>query len=51
MRFIVDEQLPAALARWISARRHETEHVFDLRLGGADDLEIWLHEIETEVLS
>jgi predicted nuclease of predicted toxin-antitoxin system len=41
MRFLVDEQLPSALARWITARGHEAEHVFDVGLGGAGDVEIW----------
>ena len=41
MRFLVDEQLPSALARWIAARGHEAEHVFDVGLGGAGDVEIW----------
>lgn len=27
MRFLVDAQLPPALARWIASRGHEAEHV------------------------
>ena len=47
MRFLVDEQLPSALARWIAVRGHEAEHVFDVGLGGADDVEIWRHAKKT----
>ncbi len=50
MRFLVDEQLPSALARWISARGHEAEHVFDVGLGGADDAEIWRHAKRTKAI-
>ena len=41
MRFLVDEQLPTALARWIAAQGHEAEHVLDVGLGGAGDALIW----------
>lgn len=29
MRFLVDAQLPPALARWLAAKSHETVHVGD----------------------
>lgn len=41
MRFLVDAQLPPALARWLAAAGHEAEHVADLGLAGASDLEVW----------
>lgn len=41
MRFIVDAQLPPALARWLAARGHEAEHVADRRMGAASDAAIW----------
>ena len=41
MRFVVDAQLPPALARWLSAREHAAEHVADLGLTGAADRSIW----------
>jgi predicted nuclease of predicted toxin-antitoxin system len=47
MRFLVDEQLPSALVRWIAARGHEAEHVFDVGLGGAGDVEIWRYAKKT----
>jgi predicted nuclease of predicted toxin-antitoxin system len=35
MRFIVDAQLPPALARWLAAKGHEAEHVADQQMEGA----------------
>lgn len=35
MRFLVDAQLPPALARWIAAQGHEARHVADLGMAGA----------------
>jgi predicted nuclease of predicted toxin-antitoxin system len=32
MRFLVDAQLPPALARWLAAQGHEAAHVGDLGL-------------------
>lgn len=41
MRFIVDAQLPPALARFLTANRHEAEHVADRGLESASDRTIW----------
>jgi predicted nuclease of predicted toxin-antitoxin system len=41
MRFLVDAQLPPALARWLAGRGHDAEHVADRGLAGASDTEIW----------
>jgi predicted nuclease of predicted toxin-antitoxin system len=41
VNFLVDSQLPPALARWIVAQGHPATHVFDLNLAAADDFEIW----------
>ena len=41
MRFLVDAQMPQALARWIAANGHEAQHVSDLGLEGASDQIIW----------
>ena len=41
MLFIVDTQLPAALARYLSAHGHHAEHVLDLGMGRARDDAIW----------
>jgi predicted nuclease of predicted toxin-antitoxin system len=41
MRFLVDAQLPPALARTLATGGHEAEHVADIGLGGAKDQTIW----------
>lgn len=41
MRFLVDAQLPPALARWLSERGHPAEHVADIAMAGRDDRSIW----------
>lgn len=41
MRFLVDNQLPKILAEWLSQQGHAAEHVLDVGLGQAKDLQIW----------
>jgi predicted nuclease of predicted toxin-antitoxin system len=41
LNFIVDAQLPPALARWIESRGHAAIHVFDVGLNSSADLSIW----------
>jgi predicted nuclease of predicted toxin-antitoxin system len=41
MRFLVDAQLPPALARWIAEQGHDATHVADLGLADASDSRIW----------
>ena len=41
VRFLVDEQLPPALARWLAAEGHDAQHVLDVGLQGARDRDIW----------
>lgn len=41
MRFLVDAQLPPALARLLAARGHDAEHVGDLGMQAASDAAIW----------
>ena len=41
MRFLVDEQLPPALARWLSAKGHFAEHIVELGFGSASDQAVW----------
>ena len=41
MRFLVDAQLPPALARWLAAKGHEAEHVGDKGMQAASDSMIW----------
>lgn len=40
-RFLVDNQLPAALARWIEKKGYEAEHVLSLQLERSRDDVIW----------
>lgn len=37
MRFLVDNQVPPSLARWLRDRGHEAEHVFESGLHLLDD--------------
>jgi predicted nuclease of predicted toxin-antitoxin system len=45
VRFLVDNQLPAALARYLTARGVECAHVLDVDLGDAADAEIWAYAV------
>lgn len=41
MRFLVDAQLPPALARWLCVRGHDATHVADHDLLNASDRPVW----------
>lgn len=41
MKFIIDNQLPVALAAFIRSKGIEAKHVFELGLDKASDREIW----------
>lgn len=41
MIFLVDAQLPLALARWLTLQGHTAQHVDDIGLREAEDVEIW----------
>ncbi len=43
MRFLVDAQLPPALAAFLIRRGHAAEHVAEVGLRNADDAPIWEH--------
>ena len=43
MKFLVDAQLPPALADWISSQGHDAAHVFNVGLQIANDPVIWEH--------
>lgn len=43
MKLLVDNQLPAALARFLSANGIECQHVLDIGLESASDQTIWKH--------
>ena len=40
MRFLIDAQLPPALAGWLRERGHEAEHVAEIGMIAATDTEI-----------
>ncbi len=46
MRFLVDAELPPALARLFAARGHMAEHVADVGLLSAADAAIWRYAID-----
>lgn len=46
MRFLIDAQLPPALARLLTDRGHTAEHVYDIGLGGAADRVLWDYALE-----
>lgn len=46
MWFLVDAQLPPALARWLTSVGHHAEHVGDIELLSATDLLIWRFALE-----
>lgn len=41
MKFLVDNQLPVALARWLSDRGADAVHVLDLGLDTTADIGLW----------
>jgi predicted nuclease of predicted toxin-antitoxin system len=41
MRFLVDNQLPPSLARWLRDRGHDAKHVFESGLHLLDDRALW----------
>lgn len=50
MRFLVDANLPPALARWLASRGHQAEHVADHDLAAADDRVIWGQAATTDAV-
>lgn len=51
MRFLVDAQLPAALARWLETQGHDAVHVYDIGLLEAEDKTIWRAAIERDFVN
>ena len=45
MKFLVDNQLPAALARFLNSRGHDAQHVLDLQMDEANNPDIWSHAV------
>lgn len=50
MRFLVDNQLPVALARSLGSLGVSCEHVLDVGLAEASDAEIWRYAVERQVV-
>ena len=50
MRFVIDAQLPPALARLLEAHGHTAEHVADIGLRDADDSPIWTYALENQAV-
>jgi predicted nuclease of predicted toxin-antitoxin system len=48
MRFLVDAQLPPALARWLASQNHEAQHVADIGMAEASDTAIWEKAMSTK---
>ena len=49
MRFLVDAQLPPALARWLTANGHTAEHVGDVGMQAASDTAIWDYALREDM--
>ena len=48
MRFLVDANLPPALARWLVSEGHDAEHVSDLGMEQRSDRDIWAYARERD---
>ena len=48
MRFLVDAQLPPALARLLVDRGHVAEHVADCGLERSSDHAVWAHALDNQ---
>jgi len=47
VKFLIDAQLPPALAGWLREVGHEASHVEDAGLRDAEDGAIWAHALKT----
>jgi len=43
VKFLVDNQLPAALARFLIRKGHDATHVLDIGLAQTDDERVWAY--------
>ena len=50
MRFLVDNQLPSALARFLAGIGTEAVHVLDLGLAQVGDAELWSFAVENKFI-
>jgi predicted nuclease of predicted toxin-antitoxin system len=50
LRFLIDAQLPPALARWLTDAGHQAQHVEDVGLREAEDSPIWHFAVENRAV-
>lgn len=50
MRFLIDAQLPPALARLLSDHGHVAEHVCDIGSGDRPDMDLWRYAIKHDAV-
>ena len=50
MRFLVDNQLPVVLCRWLIQQGHEARHVLELALAKSDDRTVGQHAARTDAV-
>jgi predicted nuclease of predicted toxin-antitoxin system len=50
VRFLIDAQLPPALARWLRDAGHDAQHVEDVNLREAEDSPIWRYALEQQTI-
>ena len=50
MNFLVDNQLPGALARFLVEPGHSAKHVLELSLDETPDVELWQRAIASELI-
>ncbi len=50
MRFLIDAQLPPALARWLADQGFEAEHVSERNLQTASDRQIWDYAVASKAV-
>jgi predicted nuclease of predicted toxin-antitoxin system len=50
MKFIVDAQLPPALAGWLCEQGHQAKHVEEVGLREAEDSPIWRYALEQQAV-
>jgi predicted nuclease of predicted toxin-antitoxin system len=50
VKFLVDQQLPPALAGFLRSQGHDAQHVRELGLKEADDAVIWRHAAEYQMV-
>jgi predicted nuclease of predicted toxin-antitoxin system len=50
LKFLVDAQLPQALARWLCEQGYDAQHVEDIGLRDAEDRVIWAQAMNTDAI-